>query len=99
MVSNIRIRYHCWKGEQTLFLQRFPLVQPPTELVRIPQKSLHDVAPPSVNLLDIVPLLGTEVHNLSWFESAVVEQVGQALFAFIGKHRLENLPKLAHFQR
>lgn len=83
-----------WAVYFLLFLQRFLLSKPPTELTCVAQEPLHDVAPQPVDLLNIVPLLGTEAHHFSGFESAVVKQVGQSPFAFVGKHCLENLPHL-----
>src|SRR5258708_26441827 len=49
-------------------------MEPPTQLVRIAQESLQDVAPQTVDLLDIGPLLLAESHNLSGLEVAVIEQ-------------------------
>ena len=92
MISNIRIRYHQpiialslerrtseivvydqQLGNAVFFLL---LIEPPTELVRIAQYSLQDVAPQTVDLLDIAPFRRAEMHNLSGLETTVVEQVG-----------------------
>jgi hypothetical protein len=64
----------------------------PTELVRIAQDSLQDVAPQTVDLLDITPLLGAETHNLSRFQATVIEEVSQTPLTIVRKHRLEDLP-------
>src|SRR5438132_1020364 len=71
------------------------MIKPPTELVCIAQDSLYDVAPQTVDLLDIVELLRAEVQNLPGLESTVIEQVGQSLFTRARQYRLEKLPHLA----
>ena len=61
------------------------------ELVRIAQQSLHDGAAQTINLLDIIPLLWTEAHNLSGQEPTVIEEVGQSLLTGVRQHALEDL--------
>src|SRR2546421_9807779 len=71
------------------------MIKPPTELVCIAQDSLYDVAPQTVDLLDIVELLLAEVQNLPGLESTVIEQVGQSLLTRARQYRLEKLPQFA----
>src|SRR5437588_10615984 len=58
------------------------------------KEALHNVAPQTIDLLDITPLLWTEAHNLSGLETTVIEQVCQAPLTLVGQHVLEYLPDL-----
>jgi len=57
-------------------------------LVRKVLQPLQEVTSQMMDLLDIAPLLWIATHDLSGVQSAVKEQVGQALLALAWQQRL-----------
>ena len=68
--------------------------EPPTQLVRLAQQSLHDIATHAVDFTDVTKLLWTETDNFSGLEPTVKEQVGHPLLTSVGKKLFEDLPHL-----
>src|SRR6266567_5500149 len=58
------------------------------------EEPLDDVAPQTIDLLDMAPLLWIVMHNLSGTQPTVVEQGGQSLLTGAGQQSLEDLPNL-----
>src|ERR1051326_6500978 len=58
-------------------------------------ESLYDNAPQTRHLANIAPFVWKASHKLRWFQSTVIEQIGQSTLTFAGERGLDPVP---HFQ-
>src|ERR1700719_944889 len=71
------------------------LIEPPADRSCIAQESMDNVTPQAIDFPHLAKLLWTEADYFSGLETAVIEQIGHALFPLVRQQTADGFPHLA----